>query len=71
MEDFSFLPTMRSFTRKLGKSILATPSEFSVSNVRVRVRPWKRLVSTPTWQGFAQTTISYCKGADAEKKGGA
>jgi len=31
VEDFFFLPTMRSFTRKLGESILATPSEFSVN----------------------------------------
>ena len=30
VEDFFFLPTVRSFTRKLGKSILATPSKFSV-----------------------------------------
>ncbi len=34
MEDFFFLPTMRSFTRELGESILATPSGFSVNNHR-------------------------------------
>ena len=31
VEDFFFLPTVRSFTRELGESLLATPSEFSVN----------------------------------------
>jgi len=31
----------------------------------------ERYISTPRWQGFAQTTISCSKGADAEEKGGA
>jgi len=31
VEDFSLLPTVRSFMRELGESILATPSEFSVN----------------------------------------
>ncbi len=35
VEDFFFLPTVRSFTRELGKSFLATPSKFSV-NARSR-----------------------------------
>jgi len=30
VEEFFFLPTVRFFTRELGESILATPSEFSV-----------------------------------------
>ena len=36
VEDFFFLPTVRSFTRELGESILATPSEFSVNALFIR-----------------------------------
>ena len=32
MVDFSFLPTVHSFRRKLGESVLATPGEFSVNS---------------------------------------
>ena len=60
VENFFFLPVVRSFMRELGESILATPSEFSVNalfirkNVRERkggqlARSWNVGLDKQTW----------------------